>query len=232
MSQFALGIDIGTSGVRAALLDRAGACVGMAAAAMSDHASDFGAGSSGWQRDPAVWRATLAAALAELGRSHDLGAVAAVAVDGTSGTVLALDADDAPVGQALMYNDAVADPAIPAAIAAHAPRESAAHGAASALARAIVLQDRPGVARILHQADWIAGLIAGAPVPGDESNALKTGYDPVARAWPGWLAQTPLRAELLPPIQPSGTQTGTASGAFGLPIGATLVAGVTDGCAS
>ncbi|MEM8740160.1 MAG: FGGY-family carbohydrate kinase, partial [Pseudomonadota bacterium] len=67
---------------------------------------------------------------------------------------------------------------------------------------------------------------------GDESNALKTGYDPVARAWPAWLAQTPLRTRLLPPIQPSGTQTGAASGAFGLPIGATLVAGVTDGCAS
>ncbi|MEL6234679.1 MAG: FGGY-family carbohydrate kinase, partial [Pseudomonadota bacterium] len=119
-----------------------------------------------------------------------------------------------------------------AAIAAHAPRDSAAHGAASALARAIALQDRPGVARILHQADWIAGVIAGAPVPGDESNALKTGYDPVARRWPGWLAQTTMRTQLLPPIQPAGTQTGSAAGAFGLPVGAKLIAGVTDGCAS
>ncbi|MEL6235774.1 MAG: hypothetical protein AAFR46_15345, partial [Pseudomonadota bacterium] len=171
MSRLALGIDIGTSGVRAALLDAEGAVVGMAAAAMSDHAPDAGAeppdpradtqadtqaathaGPRDWHRDPVVWQAALAAALAELGRSHDLGAVAALAVDGTSGTVLALDGDDAPVGHALMYNDAVSDPAIPAAIAAHAPRDSAAHGAASALARAIALQDRPGVARILHQA--------------------------------------------------------------------------------
>ncbi|MEM9049389.1 MAG: FGGY-family carbohydrate kinase [Pseudomonadota bacterium] len=227
MSRFALGIDIGTSGVRAALLaaDRSVVAIGVAAL------DDEGAGAGG-RRDPAVWKAALAAALADLGASADLGAVGAVAVDGTSGTVLALDAQDAPVGAALMYNDAVEDPAVPQAIAAHAPRETAAHGAASALARAIVLQGRLGVVRILHQADWIAELLAGAPLPSDESNALKTGYDPVARRWPEWLDATPMRRALLPKVVAAGTRTGTTCGAFGLPAGAAIVAGVTDGCAS
>ncbi|WP_138464617.1 FGGY-family carbohydrate kinase [Poseidonocella sp. HB161398] len=224
MSALALGIDIGTSGVRAALLAPGGAVAGFASARMP--------GGDEALRTPGVWRDTLAAALALLFADQDPARVGAVAVDGTSGTVLALDARDRPVGTALMYHDAVGDPAIPAAIAAVAPRESAAHGAASALARAIVLQDRPGVARLLHQADWIAGLLADAPVASDESNALKTGYDPVLRRWPDWLARTSLRPGLLPEVRPVGAVTGRSSGAFGLPRGVPVVAGMTDGCAA
>lgn len=220
----ALGVDLGTGGARAVLIDRACGTVAEAAASMA-----------GDRRDPAVWAQALETALARLGAAADLGRVGAVAVDATSGTVLALDAGDAPLGTALMYDDAVEDPAIPAAVAAVAPRESAAHGPASALARAIVLQDRPGAARIAHQADWIADLLTG-PGPSDESDALKTGYDPVARRWPAWLADTPLRAGLLPEVVPVGALRGrvtaAAAGRFGLPEGAPVAAGLTDGCAS
>ena len=220
----ALGIDIGTSGVRAALLSPDGTVAGLALARMADH--------GGKLRSPDVWRATLTEALKRLCESHDPAQIGAVSIDGTSGTVLALDTAGQPVGDALMYNDAVEDPAIPDTIARVAPRESAAHGAASALARAIALQERPGAARIAHQADWIASLLAGTPVPSDESNALKTGYDPIARRWPDWLAETPLRPGILPEVLPAGMQSGTLSGAFDLPKGAALVSGVTDGCAS
>ena len=86
--------------------------------------------------------------------------------------------------------------------------------------------------RVAHQADWIASLLAETALPGDESNALKTGYDPVSRRWPGWIAQTRLDPALLPEVIPCGARTGDASGAFGLPKGAAIVAGVTDGCAA
>lgn len=221
---FALGVDIGTGGVRAALIDRAGDVSAEAAAEMAE----FGAN----RRAPSIWRAALVAALERLGAKADLGRVEAIAVDGTSGTVLALDAGGAPIGDALMYNDAIEDEAIPAAIAAAGPRESAAHGASSALARAIALQTRPGAARIVHQADWIAELIRGAPGPSDASNALKTGYDAVAGRWPDWLDQTPLNRALLPEVVAVGAETGRCAGAFGLPAGAKLVAGASDGCAS
>jgi sugar (pentulose or hexulose) kinase len=224
----ALGVDLGTGGARAALIDAAGATVAEAAATIAEAGGD--------RRDPAVWARAVEAALARLGAAADLSRVGAMAVDATSGTVIALDRSGAPVGAALMYNDAVEDPAIPAAVARLAPRESAAHGAASALARAIVLQDRPGCARIAHQADWIADLFTGPGGPSDESDALKTGYDPVARRWPGWLADTPLRAGLLPDVIPVGARRGavTAEGArrFGLREGTPVAAGLTDGCAS
>lgn len=228
----ALGVDVGTSGARAALIGRDGATVAEARAAMAEVGDD--------RRAPAVWEGAVALALSRLGAAADLGRVGALAVDATSGTVLALDAGGAPVGAALMYDDAVDDPSIPARIAALAPRESAAHGAASALARAMVLARRAGVARIAHQADWIADLFTDAPGPSDESNALKTGYDPVARRWPGWIAALPFDLALLPEVVAAGAPRGVVGGVvsagaarrFGLPQGAAVVAGVTDGCAS
>jgi len=220
----ALGIDIGTSGVRVALLGSDQRPIGQASKSMSDFGDN--------RRSPASWFATLDAVLSDLAAQHDLSQVGAVSVDGTSGTVVALDASGAPVGDALMYNDAVDDPSIPEQIGKAAPRESAAHGPASALARTMVLQQRSGVERIVHQADWIAEQLAGAPVPTDESNALKTGYDPVARQWPDWFGSISLNTDLLPSVLPCGTRSGELSGAFGLPKGVPLVAGVTDGCAS
>ncbi len=224
MSELALGIDVGTSGVRVAALSADGAALAGAAADMREIGADL--------RAPDVWEGALRLALERLGARIDLGRIGAAAIDGTSGTVLGLDRAGAPVGAALMYNDVVADPAIAERIASVAPPDSAARGASSALARAVALKDRPGVVRIAHQADWIAERLAGAPVPSDESNALKTGYDPIARRWPDWIGAAGLPRKLLPDVLPCGAASGAASGAFGLRAGARLVAGVTDGCAS
>lgn len=224
MTGIALGIDVGTSGVRAVVLDIGAQTVAAASAQMGEFGSNH--------RDPSVWARALEAALARLADQVTLSRIEAVSVDGTSGTVLGLDAVGAPVGTALMYNDAAEDPAIAASIDAVAPRDTAARGAASALARAIELQERPNVVSIVHQADWIAGLLATSLPPTDESNALKTGYDPRSRCWPDWLSDTPLNVSLLPPVLPAGTGSGVLSGRFGLRQGTPLVAGVTDGCAS
>lgn len=220
----ALGIDVGTSGVRVAALGEDLEVVTVTKAAI-----DL---SRGPRNDPDVWLAALLEALSGMLQAIDPGGVTAICVDGTSGTVLALDDAARPLGHALMYNDAVDDPSIPKAIAAVAPRQSAAHGASSALARCILLQTRTGVVRIAHQADWIAEQLAGKPVPSDESNALKTGYDPIARTWPDWMPATGMDTALLPDVVATGTMTGATCGAFGLPIGVPIVAGVSDGCAS
>ncbi len=224
MSRLALGIDVGTSGVRCAAVTADASVVALASADMAEAGVDH--------RAPATWRGALALAMERLWADVAASDIGACAVDATSGTVLALDAANQPVGPVYMYNDPVEDAAIPEAIAAVAPRETAGQGANSGLARAIALQDRLGVTRILHQADWIAEQFTGCLVPSDESNALKTGYDPVQRAWPGWLAKAGLKTGLLPSVVPCGTSIGRTSGAFGLPEGVPMVAGVTDGCAS
>ena len=70
----------------------------------------------------------------------------------------------------------------------------------------------------------------------DENNALKTGYDPVARAWPDWLADVDAPVSRLPRVEPVGTDLGPvqASWATRWPCldGARVRAGTTDGCAA
>ena len=106
-----------------------------------------------------------------------------------------------------MYNDARA--AREAALIANiAPAESGAHGRSSALAKLLYLLDRnhDGVRHAVHQADWIAGKLSGRHGVSDENNALKLGYDPIARAWPGWIERLGVRRDLLPEVLVPGTR--------------------------
>ncbi|MGB3643738.1 MAG: FGGY-family carbohydrate kinase [Mesorhizobium sp.] len=227
-SALALGIDVGTSGARVVAMAPDFSIVAQASAAMSDFGDDW--------RDPAVWWRAVEHALGQVLAGIDRTRVRALAVDGTSGTVLPVDRSGTPLAVALMYNDPVADAAILAAIKAHAPAESAAHGATSGLAKLMQMQSAVKAGRILHQADWIAGRFSGRFDVSDENNALKTGYDPVARHWPDWTAQTGADTSLLPQVVPPGTPTGTLRAAaaerFGLPREVVVVSGTTDGCAS
>ncbi|MDW9961802.1 FGGY-family carbohydrate kinase [Sinorhizobium meliloti] len=223
-----LGIDLGTSGARAVAMTAAGEIVASGAARLTAFSDDH--------RDPLGWWKAVQAALAQALEAIDGSHICAVGIDGTSGTMVPVAADGAPLATPLMYNDPVGDIAILERIAVHAPKESAAHGATSGLAKLLTFQSLPEVFRVIHQADWIAGHFTGLYDVSDENNALKTGYDPVARNWPEWLARTGARIDLLPDVLPAGAPVATispaAAEAFGLPSETVIVAGTTDGCAS
>jgi sugar (pentulose or hexulose) kinase len=227
MNALALGLDIGTSGVRAAVLDRAGDVVGFAATKFAAIGGDRSA--------PATWRRAMEATLETLSREADLANVGAVAVDGTSGTMVAIDADGEPIGPARLYDEPCEDLAVLDRIAAVAPEGSAALGRTSALARVLTMQARPGVWKVVHQADWLAGVLSGRYDQSDENNALKTGYDPILRAWPDWIARAGADLSKLPAVHPPGARVATAGVVlqrFGPSAAALICAGTTDGCAS
>ncbi|MDQ0395673.1 FGGY-family carbohydrate kinase [Labrys monachus] len=222
-----LGIDVGTSGVRAALLAEGGDLVGTAAARFATIGED--------PKAPQTWWRAVRLCLAELREGHDLSALRALAVDGTSGTVVAIDEAGEPVGPASMYDEPCTDDAVLARVTAEAPAGSPALGRTSGLARVLAMQDRAGVRRCLHQADWVAGRLSGRFDRSDENNALKTGYDPVARQWPAWIARTGAVLAKLPYVVEPGAAigpVGEAGRALGLPPGTIVHAGTTDGCAS
>jgi D-ribulokinase len=231
LTGLALGIDVGTSGIRICAVDRTGQLVAASSQALPPalrHGPVI-------EQDVHIWWSAAGRALTELLGQIDAKAVRALAVDGTSGTVLAVDAAGRPLAPARLYNDAsAADQA--KVIAAVAPPTTAAHGASSALGRALQLQGTPGVARILHQADWIAGQLSGRFDVTDENNALKTGYDPVLRQWPDWIGLAGMQPDLLPLVVPAGSRIGQLLPAvaqhFGLPDDVSVVAGTTDGCAA
>jgi sugar (pentulose or hexulose) kinase len=222
-----LGIDIGTSGVRIAASDRSGALLAMSNAPIAAPVLDSGRS----LQDPRIWWIAIeqAFALLELKGLN----VLALAIDGTSGTILAVDKSGEPLGLASMYND-LAERSDVDKVLAVAPMETAARGGSSPLARALSMQK--GATCILHQADWLAGQFSGRYDVSDENNALKSGYDPIARTWPSWIAGTGFDACLFPKVVPAGTATGTilpgVAEKFGLSKTLSIVAGTTDGCAA
>ncbi|MGC9456370.1 MAG: FGGY-family carbohydrate kinase [Halothiobacillaceae bacterium] len=231
----ALGIDAGTSGIRVVALDRAGQLRGHWRVALPSPSVD---GPRVFQ-DPGVWAEALDALMVTVAKQADLSALAAIAIDGTSGTVLPVDAvSGAVLGPALMYNDRRAIRQA-ARIGAGAPPESGAHGAGSSLAKWLWMASEQALgpnAVPAHQADWLLTrwLAGDGQVQSDENNALKLGYDPVQRRWPGWLDAF-LPEEARPQVHVPGAVVGAMDRAvcrrLGLPAGVCLVAGTTDSIA-
>jgi sugar (pentulose or hexulose) kinase len=229
-----LGIDVGTSGVRACAVDAGGNAVGSAAADMVSprHVGPI------VEQEPAVWWEATVAVIGAVGRTVDLSRVRRLAVDGTSGTLLLIDAQGRPCSPGLMYNDA-RSVSEANRVRVVAPPESGAHGAGSALAKLLHLTSHGvpvGVCHAVHQADWIAGRLAGRFGVSDENNALKLGYDPVMRAWPGWFGDLDLPHRLLPAVLVPGALIGRIdpdqAAALGLPADTEVRAGTTDGVAA
>jgi sugar (pentulose or hexulose) kinase len=95
---------------------------------------------------------------------------------------------------------------------------------------------RDGV-RLAHQPDVITSRLVGRPVAADSSHALKSGYDPLAGAWPGDVVdRLGIDPAVLPPVVTPGSVLGVvcpeAAQRTGLPIGTPVLAGMTDGCAA
>ena len=228
-----VGIDFGTSGCRLYAIDAAGDIVVRISQTLPLPES---AGAR-TEQGPEIWWEGLGAlfsAVSPAQRSR----IAAIAIDGTSGTVLVSDAHGRPLTPALMYNDARAT-AEAERIRGLAPAASGAHGASSSLAKLLWLcahHNVPPGAKALHQADWLSNRLSGRIGVSDENNALKLGYDPVARRWPAWLRETGVETGLLPRVLPPGTPvTGidpAVAHRLGIPAQTRIVTGTTDSIAA
>ena len=228
-----LGIDVGTSGVRTSVIDRAGTEVAAASVKMP---APRRVDDRPCQDATIWWDATSqclrdqAASLRVAGRGFD--EIAAVSVDGTSGTLLLTDADLNPLTPGYMYNSANFT-AEAEAIAPHAPASCLARGAGFSLARLLFLQKQAGGARhALHQADWIAAKLMKRGGLSDETNVLKMGFDLERRIWPDWFSSCGVELDLLPEVKPVGEMFGLVDGAvadlFGLSCEVKVIAGTTD----
>lgn len=215
-----LGIDLGTSGLRLALMDPSGTLL---AERSANYPRCF--------EDPQGWREGVVSLCAELPQElRDR--VAAVAVDGTSGTVLACAANGDPRGQALPYFLACPEQASAAAVLAGSASAPAA-SASGSLARVLRLLEGSGSSSLLmrHQADWLSGWLLGDWRFGEEGNNLRLGWDLGRQCWQGAIAEQPWSAAL-PEVVRSGAVLGplsqNARSALGLPAPCQVVAGSTD----
>ncbi|MGQ9682351.1 MAG: FGGY-family carbohydrate kinase [Anaerolineae bacterium] len=237
-----IGIDLGTSGVRAVAVDAQGRIAAEGTAPLNCEVKGLPAG---WfEQEMAPWWAAACAALRQT-TTHLAGApVEAIGVSGTSGTLCALDDAGAPVRPAVMYSDSRSRHE--AAEAQAAGTEVAAalgyrFSPSFALPKLLwVLRHEPDVAArarwFLSPSDWLIGRLSGAWGVSDWTNALKWGYDVRRGAWPEYMRDLGVPVERLPRVSAPGAQVGgvtaPAAAQTGLPPGAPVLAGVTDGCGS
>lgn len=227
-----VGIDLGTSGCRALAIDAKGNIVAQAAAPLAGPLRN----DNEVTQDPTLWWRAVTEALRSLFAQADPARVRALAVDGTSGTLLLTDAQGTPVTPALLYDDARAQDQAER-IAAANPK-SPANGASSALAKLLWLHERKmdaKAAHALHPADWIAGRVSGVWGVSDYNNCLKLGYDVERLAWPAWFKSLGVPEKLLPRVVAPGTPIGHVNGdmvaLFGVRPDTQVLAGTTDGVA-
>jgi len=221
-----LGLDFGTSGARACVIDSAKAIVWEQRVAYPDPA----------QQTPADWRTALHTLLSALPKGI-AGRLQGLAIDATSGTVLLSDASLEPCSPALLYHDDRAQQQA-GHLLAIAPNGNIVCTATSGLAKFLWLaqhSDLSHAAYFLHQADWLTALLSGKPGISDHHNALKTGYDVENLRWPDWVMALP-HAHLLPQVQAPGEVIGhiqpDIAAHFGIHPQCAVHAGTTDSSAA
>ncbi|KZR93439.1 L-fuculokinase [Synechococcus sp. MIT S9509] len=214
----ALGIDLGTSGVRVAVLS---------------HQRDLlYTDSTDYDRSlayPDDWLNSCIQLIKAI--PHELRSqLRALAVDGTSGTLVACDPEGTPKGEALPYNVACPEQLdrVRELVQAGQPASSA----SGSLARALRLLEQHSQPLILrHQADWISGWLLGDWSFGEEGNNLRLGWSLSDQRWPDAFEQQSWRAAL-PEIRPSGSMLGTMDPARASQLGLCgdilVIAGTTD----
>lgn len=228
-----IGIDIGTSGIRVIAIDESGQSRANTSTSLPAPLREGNAS----EQDPLLWWQALLGILKILLQQIPDDEVCAIAIDGTSGTMLAIDAKGIPLSPALMYNDSRAQDEA-SKISSVAPANSAVHSATSGLAKWLWLQNHHAETecRIVHQTDWINGMLCGRFDITDKNNALKTGYDPINDEWPDWLSPLKVDPATLPTVVEPGTVIAPLlpqiAQQLGLGENVVVVNGTTDSTAS
>ncbi len=236
--RYALGIDFGTSGARAIVLDSNHqiCCEGSLTFAQMQP-----------EQQPSFWKQALFALILQIPTAvrSQLGSLA---INGTSSTVLLCDQQGQPLHPPLMYDAACGTATvvgqagtIAAQISEIAPPGHCVHSSTSSLAKLLWLSQQIDLApahAFVHQADWLSFWLHGQLGLSDYHNSLKLGYDPAIDAYPAWFDHpvlAPLQ-RLLPRVVAPGTVLGhptpKSSATLGLPKTCAICAGTTDSIAA
>ncbi|MCK5745269.1 MAG: xylulokinase [Oricola sp.] len=237
-----LGIDLGTSSVKALLIDAEQAIVDSASAEVP-----LSRPHQGWsEQDPADWIAATEKALAALQRNHsaEMAAVRGIGLSGHMHGATLLGADNEVLRPCIMWND-VRSHAEAAALDAD-PRFRAITGnivfpGFTAPKLAWVKKNEPDVfarvRKVLLPKDYLRFSLTGDHIS-EMSDAAGTSWlDTGARAWsPDLLAATDLSEDHMPSLvegsEPGGQLRAEIASRFGLPAGITVAGGAGDNAAA
>ena len=221
MSSSFLGIDFGTSGARAAVIDRDSQLQTEVKASLNE-------------QSPTAWKQALWELFAQipLGLRQTL---RAIALNGTSATVLICNAAGEPLAPPLLYHDSRAAVLLDQ-VRAIAPAHHTVVSASSSLAKLLLFKQQGLVeGYFLHQADWLGWLLHGQLGISDYHNALKLGYDVEQLQYPDWLLnqKLPVRLpEVLIPGTPVAPLRPELAARWQIPADCQICTGTTDSIAA
>jgi sugar (pentulose or hexulose) kinase len=224
---FFLGIDCGTSGMRSVVIDHNKCVVSMVKYTWEITEATDGS---------VCWQTALGKLLGEIPLEYRYG-LEAIAINGTSSTVLTCNADGQPVQAPMMYNDARPAEILPQ-LQEIAPPNHTVLSATSSLAKLVWMSKLPSfdtAQYFLHQADWLGFLLHGKLGITDYHNALKLGYDVENLQYPQWLENIPIPIHLpqvLPPGTPIAEIRPEIALKYSFPPGCIVCAGTTDSIAA
>ncbi|NJL89693.1 MAG: FGGY-family carbohydrate kinase [Coleofasciculaceae cyanobacterium SM2_1_6] len=231
----ALGIDFGTSGVRAVVINSQ-----LEIVAEADLSFPANINSTDLSRLPLVWQQSLFAVLEKISKLIRQ-QVTRIAIDGTSSTVMLCDRQGSILGIPLLYNDDRAQELVKQ-ISLKAPANHLVISATSSLSKLLWLHANYGNSPdyyLLHQADWLGFLLHQQLGLSDYHNALKLGYDVVNLRYPQWLLDylaelkfTGHLPQVLAPGQVVGNICQEVLDRFHLPPECQVCAGTTDSIAA
>jgi xylulokinase len=234
-----LGLDIGTTGVKAVALDPEGRLV--AEASMEHHLSSP---RPGWaEEDPAAWWANVTGGIRQLGREIALDSVAAVGVSGMVPALVLLGADGRVLRPSIQQNDARTGEEI-AWLAERLDQPAFFAATGQPLSQQLIFpkllwlrRHEPsvyqGIHRILGSYDYVTFRLTGERAL-EQNWALESGlWDALVRRWYRpvlELAEIP--EEWLAPVREPhdvvGKVTQEAAETTGLPAGTPVIAGSAD----
>lgn len=229
-----LGIDFGTSGCRLAIIDEVGNKHGFYSAPLPPSVSS----GSRIEQSPLDWWQILEDLVTKQLDNALKQRIVAIAVDGTSASLLLADRDGHALTPCLMYNDhrAIAQANYIGKTVSCAP--SSVKSPSSALAKLLYFdkQHIKGAYYALHQSDWISNTLMGKFGHSDSNNCLKLGYDPINNRWPNWLPDLLTNPALLPQVSSSGNFIGcidkALANSWSLSPDTLVISGTTDSIAA
>jgi xylulokinase len=194
---FYLGIDFGTSGARGVVIDQE-ACIQTQVKYPFETSDGL---------DLAVsWQKALFNLLEQI-PTRLRQEIRAIAINGTSSTVLLCDERGNPIDSPLLYNDSRGGTTIEQ-LRSIAPANHTVLSATSSLAKLLWMSQLPSYPEakyFMHQADWLGFLLHGQLGISDYHNALKLGYDVEELKYPQWLDKLQIKIRLPKVFSPGTT---------------------------
>tara|TARA_B100000965_G_scaffold282821_1_gene240722 strand:+ start:1779 stop:3014 length:1236 start_codon:yes stop_codon:yes gene_type:complete len=218
LNSLVLGIDLGTSGVRIAIINKEKQLV-------FTSSMQYPRGLEEWED----WIICCKTLLTEIPKEMKE-SLLSCAVAGTSGTLLACNKNGAPLGKALPYS--LSCPEYSKEIQKLFIKDCPGSSASGSVGRALRLINLYGNKILLrHQADWISGWMLNNWESGEEGNNLRMGWEISNRSWPKTFTKVKW-LNCLPKIFSSGEIMGTICNKrateLNLPKNFKIIAGTTD----